>query len=272
MKLTEAEARNRLAVARVARLATVGTDGRPHLVPVTFALEGGNAYIAIDHKPKTTTNLRRLRNIWENPRVALLADHYEDDWSALWWVRADGHARILETGEDQQSPIDFLAAKYVQYREFRPEGPVIAIEVHRWTGWAALTTRYVQHVRHVQQPCQHHGVPIGAFGHVNGGAQKRIRAPPGDPFCAFGLAGRLGGWAAGRRARWALGPLDAGRWALDGWALGARRGASRGSFPRRCRGRPRSISRPGPARRGPRTSLFPGTPCQSTTSTRRPCR
>lgn len=137
MKLTEAEARNRLAVARVARLATVGTDGRPHLVPVTFALDGGYAYIAIDHKPKTTTNLRRLRNIRENPRVALLADHYEDDWSALWWVRADGRARVLETGEDQQNPLNLLVAKYAQYREFRPEGPVIAIEVHRWTGWAA---------------------------------------------------------------------------------------------------------------------------------------
>lgn len=137
MKLTEAESRNRLATARVARLATAGADGQPHLVPVTFALDGADVYIAIDHKPKTTTNLRRLRNIRENARVALLADHYEDDWAALWWVRADGRARVLETGEGGQRPLNSLAAKYAQYRESRPEGPLIAIEVHRCTGWTA---------------------------------------------------------------------------------------------------------------------------------------
>jgi PPOX class probable F420-dependent enzyme len=141
VKLTETEARNRLAGARVARLATTGADRQPHLVPVTFAVtatnDGDRVYIAIDHKPKTTLNLRRLRNIRENPRVALLADHYEDDWDLLWWARADGHARILETGEERQKPLDVLAAKYSQYRQIRPEGPVIAIDTLRWTGWAA---------------------------------------------------------------------------------------------------------------------------------------
>ena len=136
MKLTEAEARDRLAGARVARLATAGANRQPHLVPVTFAVDVDRVYIAIDHKPKTTTNLQRLRNIRENPRVALLADHYEDDWDRLWWVRLDGHARIIETGEDRQMPLDVLAAKYPQYRQVRPEGPVIAIDARRWTGWA----------------------------------------------------------------------------------------------------------------------------------------
>jgi PPOX class probable F420-dependent enzyme len=136
VKLTDAEARNRLAAARVARLASTGADRQPHLVPVTFAVDGDRVYIAIDHKPKTTTNLRRLRNIRENPHVALLADHYEDDWDRLWWVRVDGRARILETDEDAQGPLDVLAAKYTQYRQIRPAGPVIAIEADRWSGWA----------------------------------------------------------------------------------------------------------------------------------------
>ncbi|MCL2585638.1 MAG: TIGR03668 family PPOX class F420-dependent oxidoreductase [Streptosporangiales bacterium] len=150
MKLSEAQARERLARARVARLATAGDDRRPHLVPVTFAVDGGQICVAIDHKPKTTTNLRRLRNIRENPRVALLADHYEEDWSMLWWVRADGQARVIDpdgtgttggtgtgTGTtERQRALDILAAKYDQYRRVRPEGPVIAITAERITGWS----------------------------------------------------------------------------------------------------------------------------------------
>ena len=137
MKLDDDEARTLLGGARVARLATADAGGRPHLVPVTFALEGDFIYIAIDHKPKTTTNLRRLRNIRQNPGVAVLADHYEEDWSRLWWVRADGRAAILEAGSAaSQQPVDRLAAKYPQYQEHRPDGPVIAIEVTGWTAWA----------------------------------------------------------------------------------------------------------------------------------------
>ena len=79
----------------MARLATIGTGGRPHLVPVTFALDGDRIYTVVDAKPKTTANLRRLRNIAADPRVTVLADHYEDDWDRLWWVRADGIAAIL---------------------------------------------------------------------------------------------------------------------------------------------------------------------------------
>lgn len=136
VRLTEAQARARLAGARVARLATVGGDGQPHLVPVTFAVAGDLIYTAVDHKPKTTPNLRRLRNIRENPRVAVLADHYSEDWAALWWVRVDGHASILEGEDAMAHPLDMLAERYGQYRQARPAGPVIVIQAERWTGWA----------------------------------------------------------------------------------------------------------------------------------------
>src|SRR5690349_16209891 len=89
-------ARQRLSEARVARLATVDTTGRPHLVPVVFALDGDTIYFAVDSKPKRTRNLQRLRNIAANPAVCLLADQYQEDWTRLWWVRVDGAARIPE--------------------------------------------------------------------------------------------------------------------------------------------------------------------------------
>src|SRR5262249_45438081 len=131
------QARSLIAGARVARLATADSRGQPHLVPVTFAHEGDMVYIAVDHKPKTTFNLKRLRNISVNPAVSLLADHYSDDWSALWWARADGQARILTDEAARQHPVDLLVAKYPQYADRRPEGPVISISVVRWSGWAA---------------------------------------------------------------------------------------------------------------------------------------
>lgn len=137
VRLTEENARQRLTTARVARLATTGADMQPHLVPVTFAVDGDLIYIAVDHKPKTTVNLRRLRNIGENPRVAVLADHYAQDWETLWWVRADGRASVT-SAEDKtmRHPLDLLAARYEQYRDNRPAGPVIVIQVQRWTGWS----------------------------------------------------------------------------------------------------------------------------------------
>jgi PPOX class probable F420-dependent enzyme len=121
----------------VARLGTVTEAGRPHIVPVTFAVDGDHVYIAVDAKPKTTRNLRRLRNIRGNPRVALLADRYDDDWASLWWVRADGRAAIAEDPPQMARPIALLAGRYRQYRENPPAGPVIDITVERWTGWAA---------------------------------------------------------------------------------------------------------------------------------------
>jgi PPOX class probable F420-dependent enzyme len=137
VRLTEEEAQTRLSSARVARLATAGGDGQPHLVPITFAIDGDLIYTAVDHKPKKSPNLRRLRNIRENPRVALLADHYAEDWDMLWWVRVDGWASVVEDARGLQDPLDVLAERYEQYREHRPTGPVIVIQVDRWKGWAS---------------------------------------------------------------------------------------------------------------------------------------
>ena len=137
MNLTERDARQRFAGAAVARLATVTEAGRPHLVPVTFAVDGDRIYVAVDAKPKSTRHLRRLRNIRANPQVAVLADRYDDDWAALWWVRADGRAVILDDPRQMAGPVALLAGRYPQYRELPPAGPVIEITAERWTGWAA---------------------------------------------------------------------------------------------------------------------------------------
>ena len=90
MRLDPLRARGLFGAAEVARLATVAADGAPHLVPVCFALAGDVVYSAVDGKPKRTPDLARLANIAAEPRVALLADHYEEDWTRLWWVRVDG--------------------------------------------------------------------------------------------------------------------------------------------------------------------------------------
>ena len=124
------------AAARLARLATIGPDG-PLLVPVVFAVADGIFYTAIDGKPKTTTNLKRLRNIADQPRVSLLVDHYDDEnWSTLWWVRVDGEATVWPADSIKgQSGIDALVDKYPQYQQERPGGPAIAILPIRWQSW-----------------------------------------------------------------------------------------------------------------------------------------
>jgi PPOX class probable F420-dependent enzyme len=136
MRLDETEARDRFVAARVARLATAGDDGVPHVVPVTFAVFGDAIFFAIDHKPKTTTNLRRLRNIEVNPAVSFLVDQYEEDWTRLWWARADGVARILTEPADRADPVRRLQEKYGQYRERPPAGVVVATTVATWHGWS----------------------------------------------------------------------------------------------------------------------------------------
>ena len=135
------EARRLFASAPVARLATVSASGSPHVVPCTFAVDGDLIYTAVDHKAKTTTNLRRLRNIRANPRVSLLVDHYDADWSALWWVRADGDASITADTAAMAGPIDLLVARYPQYAARRPAGPFITVRVDRWTGWSPEALR-----------------------------------------------------------------------------------------------------------------------------------
>lgn len=136
MRLADSQARELFGAARVAYLATVTELDRPHVVPVTFDLHREVVVIAVDHKPKSTTDLRRLRNIAGNDGVAVLAEHYDDaDWTRLWWVRADGRARVLTGERDRAEPVRRLCAKYPQYRADPPTGPVIRIEVDRWTGW-----------------------------------------------------------------------------------------------------------------------------------------
>lgn len=180
MRMTGESARACFLAARVARLATVGADGRPHVVPVTFAViaadaadtadaapdaaaaaddgvaeevadavfdrpgvpdsvadEMGKAIVfGIDHKPKSTTALRRLENIAAEPRVSFLVDEYDEDWSRLWWARADAVARIV-TASTQERALQALVGKYGQYAGRPPAGPVVAARVTRWSGWQA---------------------------------------------------------------------------------------------------------------------------------------
>jgi PPOX class probable F420-dependent enzyme len=127
--------RQRLGEARVARLATVTDDGRPHVVPCCFALVGETVYSAVDAKPKSTLALRRLANVRAHGRASLLVDHYAEDWSTLWWVRVDGVARVIEGGPERELAIRALAARYDQYRRQPPPGAVVAIDITAWRAW-----------------------------------------------------------------------------------------------------------------------------------------
>ena len=136
-----AEIRGRFELVRVARLATVDPGGRPHIVPITFALiDEGTIVTAVDQKPKRTTKLKRLANIAANPAVVVLADHYADDWQELWWARADGTGRIVPSGDERHLravAAAALADRYPQYREVPTTGALVVIAVDRWSGWSA---------------------------------------------------------------------------------------------------------------------------------------
>jgi PPOX class probable F420-dependent enzyme len=126
--------KERFAAARVARLATIDGDGNPHLVPICFAVEGDTVYSAVDAKPKTTPDLKRLRNIGQNPNVTLLVDHYDDDWTTVWWVRVDGRAEVRH--RDRQA-VELLAAKYRQYADEPGHlGRIVVVHATKWTSWA----------------------------------------------------------------------------------------------------------------------------------------
>jgi PPOX class probable F420-dependent enzyme len=129
--------RGLVAAARVGRLATVDIGGGPHLVPVCFALIGDTAYQAVDHKPKRSQRLRRIANIEATGRVSLLVDEYAEDWSRLWWVRLDGTGRIVTDEAERARALAALVARYPQYRDTPPAGPVLAIDIARWSGWSA---------------------------------------------------------------------------------------------------------------------------------------
>jgi PPOX class probable F420-dependent enzyme len=133
------EQQRRLAAAPVARLATLRPDGTPRLVPITFVLVDGLICSAVDDvKPKRSARLARLDDVRRDPRVGVLADHYADDWSALWWVRVDGTAEVLDGGPLWDRALAALVAKYPPYAAAPPSGAVLAITPARWTGWAAL--------------------------------------------------------------------------------------------------------------------------------------
>jgi PPOX class probable F420-dependent enzyme len=135
--VTPAEARARFDATRVARLATVGADGAPHIVPVTFALDGETIVTAVDGKPKRGTPLRRFDNVAANPRVSVLVDAYDEDWARLWWARADGHASVLTAGAELEAALAALRARYPQYATVALTGPAMSIAVDRWSGWSA---------------------------------------------------------------------------------------------------------------------------------------
>lgn len=135
--LPEGWPRVQLGAAPVARFATVRPDGAPHIVPITFAIANETLVHAVDFKPKKTPKLQRLENLRANPAVSVLIDEYADDWSALWWVRIDGTAEIVEDGPKFADAIDALVAKYPQYRDNVPCGPVIRVQPSGWRAWRA---------------------------------------------------------------------------------------------------------------------------------------
>ena len=138
--MTREQARERFARERVARIATVGPGGAAHVIPVCFALEHDTLWWAVDAKPKRTTELRRLLNIRANPSVSLLVDVYDEDWTRLWWVRADGRAREVEDDRERARALEALIVKYPQYRQVPPPGPVVQVTIEAWSAWSAEET------------------------------------------------------------------------------------------------------------------------------------
>ena len=134
--------RERVRTARVARLATIDPDGRPHLVPIVFVLDGERLYSAVDAKPKRSRRLRRVANARERPDVTVLVDHYGDDWSRLWWVSLRGRARVLEAGDEAERALRLLVDKYEQYRRELPGRPVLAVDILEWRSWDASATAF----------------------------------------------------------------------------------------------------------------------------------
>ena len=117
------------------RLGTITSDGRPHLVPCCFVLVDEVVYTAVDAKPKSTVLLRRIRNIEAHPATCLLVDHYEEDWSLLWWIRLDGLARVVASASEEERAKAALATKYPQYRDVAIPGATIALDITRWASW-----------------------------------------------------------------------------------------------------------------------------------------
>ena len=129
----------RLSETPVGHLATADANGRPHVIPVCFAYDGQHIYSVLDAKPKrgSLTGLRRVRNILANPQVSLVIDHYDEDWTRLWYLLVQGRAELVADGPDPPAAIAVLRDKYPQYREMPLDGnPVIRITPERVTGWS----------------------------------------------------------------------------------------------------------------------------------------
>ncbi|UQX87511.1 TIGR03668 family PPOX class F420-dependent oxidoreductase [Jatrophihabitans telluris] len=134
--MDDEQMRRHLGLARVARLATLAaSSGDPHQVPICFALEGNTVYSVIDGKPKTTLGLRRIDNIRSDARACLLVDYYSDDWSSLWWIRIDTHAREVDRTDERSRALTALRGKYPQYREQTLTGAVLAFDIENWAAW-----------------------------------------------------------------------------------------------------------------------------------------
>jgi PPOX class probable F420-dependent enzyme len=127
----------RIGTARVGRLGTLDPDGRPHLVPIVFAVDDDTLYSAVDRKPKRSQRLRRIENARVRPDVTILVDHYDDDWTRLWWIRLRGRARVLDDGSERERALALLQAKYPQYRDEPPDGPVLAVDIIDVREWSA---------------------------------------------------------------------------------------------------------------------------------------
>jgi PPOX class probable F420-dependent enzyme len=134
--MDESEMRLRLAEARVARAGTVDERGRAHLVPIVFVIDRDTLYSATDAGPRP---VKRLRNLEVNPRVSVLVDDYDEDWSKVWWVRLDGRGRGIEEGSERDHARRLLWEKYPQFEHVptgEAAGPVMAVDVDKWSGWA----------------------------------------------------------------------------------------------------------------------------------------
>ena len=137
--VTEAELLELLSEGRVATLATIRADGRVDLVPCTYAFVDDVVVTAVDHKPKTTMDLKRLDNVRRFPEVTMLIEHYDDsDWERLWWVRLRGRAAVHTEGAQHRDAIKLLCDRYPQYAAEPPVGAAIVIQRTELTGWSAV--------------------------------------------------------------------------------------------------------------------------------------
>jgi PPOX class probable F420-dependent enzyme len=140
--LISPEVRARLELTRIARLATLDAEQRPHMIPICFVWDGSVLYSAIDRKPKRVapTRLARLKNIKRTPHVALLIDEYDEDWTRLWYVLVRGKAALVSATSKRERALQLLRAKYPQYAEgmLADDAPILRITPQCITAWGKI--------------------------------------------------------------------------------------------------------------------------------------